>query len=76
VSHGRCRGVMVMVMAPACLVWCIWKERNRHACEVTELSLPHLKFLFLRVLYDWSSMSYTFSTFSFLDLLVEFLLIR
>ena len=28
VGHGRCRGVMVM--APPCLMWCIWKERNQH----------------------------------------------
>ena len=58
---------------PSCLMWCILKERNRRF-ENKELSLPQLNFLFLRVLYKWSSRSYTFSTFSLMDFLAEFLI--
>jgi hypothetical protein len=72
IGKGIHRGVMVM--ATLCLMWCIWKTRNRHTFEGTKLSLSELKFSFLRVLNEWSSKSYTFSTFSFLDFLAKFLL--
>ena len=37
--------------------------------EVKELSLPNLKFLFLKTLFEWVSQSFTLSKYS----LVEFL---
>jgi hypothetical protein len=60
----------------SCLMWCIRKERNRRTFEGIEASLHQLKFLFLRVLYEWRSKSSTFSTFSFLDFLAEFIITR
>ena len=39
-------------------MWCLWKERNRRTFEGKELSLPNLKFLFLKTLYKWCSDSH------------------
>ena len=55
--------------APSCLMWCFWKEQNRHALEGKELPLPHLKFLFLKTLYKWTSNSNNFFTTTFMDFL-------
>ena len=70
IGKGIRRGVTVMVTL--CLMWCIWKARNRRIFEGAKLSLSELKFSFMRVLNKWSSKSYTFFTFSFLDFLVKF----
>ena len=41
-------------MVPACLMWLVWKERNRHTFEDMENSLDQLKTMFARTLFDWS----------------------
>ena len=66
---GCLRGGDVWGTTPSCLMWCIWEERNCRTFEGKELSLPNLKFLLLKTLYKRSSISYTFSTFSFTDFL-------
>ena len=38
-----------------CLIWCIWKERNSRCFADIECSMPDLKLLFLRTLFDWFS---------------------
>lgn len=43
--------------APTCLFWCILRERNQCTFEGVELSVPNLKFSFLKMLYDWYSNS-------------------
>ena len=45
------------VAAPACLMWCLWKEKNRRTYEGKALTLPNLKFWFLKTLYEWGSKS-------------------
>ena len=44
-----------------CLLWCIWRERNAHCFEGKELPLMKLKFLFLKMLYEWMSAFISFS---------------
>jgi hypothetical protein len=60
---GARRSRDVWGAAPACLMWCIWREQNQHTFEGVELSLPNLKFLFLKSLYDWCSISPVFCLF-------------
>ena len=52
---------------PSCLMWCIWKERNRRTFERKELSLLNLKLIFLKTLYEWCFKSYTFSMNCFME---------
>ena len=47
------RGV-VWKMAPICLFWCIWGERNRRVFQEEEKSDTSLKNLFLWSLLEWS----------------------
>ena len=49
-------------------MWCIWKERNSRCFEEIERSMPDLKLLFLRTLFDWFSV-WRNQHFSILDLL-------
>ena len=49
-------------------MWCIWKERNSRCFEDIERSMPNLKLLFLRTLFDWFSV-WRNQPFSILDLL-------
>ena len=53
---------------PHCLMWCIWKQRNSRCFEDNERSMPDLKLLFLRTLFDWFSV-WRNQHFSILDLL-------
>ena len=41
-------------VAPLCLFWAIWKERNRKAFENVELSNQELKSSFLRNFLEWT----------------------
>ena len=52
---GRHRNGDIWKVVPLCLMWCIWKERNSRCFEDIERSMPDLKLLFLRTLFDWFS---------------------
>ena len=52
---GRHRNRDIWKVVPLCLMWCIWKERNSRCFEDIERSMPDLKLLFLRTLFDWFS---------------------
>ena len=54
------------VAAPACLMRCLWKEKNRRTYEGKALTLPNLKFWFLKTLYEWGSKSLFLFFFFFL----------
>ena len=41
-------------MVPACLMWLVWREWNRHTFEDMESHLDQLKTLFAQTLFDWS----------------------
>ena len=52
---GRHRNGVIWKVVPLCLLWCIWKERNSRCFEDIECSMPDLKLLFIRTLFDWFS---------------------
>ncbi len=50
---------------PLCLMWLLWRERNRRPFEDSERSSVELKFIFLRALCDWINVFS--STLDFVD---------
>ena len=48
---GRHHNGDIWMAVPHCLMWCIWKERNR-CFEDFERSMPDLKLLFFKTLLD------------------------
>ena len=54
-------------VAPLCLIWCLWRERNARHFEEEEIHKTKLKFLLLETLYDLTLASHTFSTMDFLS---------
>ena len=41
-------------LVPLCLMWCIWKERNRRTFEDLDRSKDQLLALFFGSLFDWA----------------------
>jgi hypothetical protein len=41
-------------MAPLCLMWTIWRERNSRCFEDTELTRAELSNRFLKLLFLWA----------------------
>lgn len=66
---GSHRFKEMWVATPAYLMWCLWKEKNRCTYKGKALTLPNLKFWFLKTLYEWGSKSYTFSAYSMMEFL-------
>ena len=64
---GKKRSV-VWKMAPICLFWFIWGERNQRIFQEEEMSDTSLRKLFLRSLLEWSQ--------QFLDLDLDYLSFR
>ena len=64
---GKKRSV-VWKMAPICLFWCIWGERNRRTFLEEEMTNTSLRKLFLRSLLEWSQ--------QFVDLDLDYLSFR
>ena len=60
----------VWMVAPLCLFWTLWKERNRASFE-NETSIHRLKFTFLCTLWSWA----TLNSIDNLDSLVDFFLL-
>lgn len=54
-------------VVPLCLIWCIWCEQNAQCFEGEELIVFKLKYLFLKTLYEWTSMTSSFSVDGFLS---------
>ena len=46
--------VKVWRVAPLCLFWTVWKERNRVAFENEDFSIQRMKFSFVINLWSWS----------------------
>ena len=67
--RGVRRYVKVWRAEPACLIWCIWREYNQCTFKGKELSLPNIKFLFLKTLRRGITISFILlSAFFFLFL--------
>ena len=54
-------------VAPLCLFWKIWKERNSRAFEIKEHSIHRIKFNFLCNLWAWSNLFITLDPSSIVD---------
>ena len=65
----RCRYGTEWGAEPACILWCIWRERNQRIFEGKEMSILNLKFLFLKALFKWVTCSPTISTLSLMEFL-------
>lgn len=58
---GPCRYVTVWEAGPACLMWCIWGERNQHTFKDKESTV--LKFLYLNTLRMGINVLYSLNVF-------------
>ena len=56
-------------MAPLCLLWSVWKERNRLAFRNKEFSLQRLKYSFVCNLWSWVKVSLVLSPSSLVSFL-------
>jgi len=62
-------------MAPLCLMWCLWRERNARTFDNCENGLLNLKKLVLQTLYSWRvawNTLFVSTFFEFLDLCSSF----
>jgi hypothetical protein len=48
-------------MAPCCLMWCLWTERNDRQFEDKERTIEELISFFLHSLYSWTACALRFS---------------
>jgi hypothetical protein len=69
---GRARCAVVWKMAPLCLMWCIWRERNARCFDDTARSFEDLKHYFLFTLYTWTAGWLAPTVISFPDFLSRF----
>jgi hypothetical protein len=56
-------------MAPLCLMWCLWKERNARIFENCETGLINLKKLVIQTLFMWRVKIQSMSQCSYSNLL-------
>jgi hypothetical protein len=56
-------------MAPFCLMWCIWGERNACSFEDCESGLINLKKLVIQTLFMWRVKIQSVSVCSYFDFL-------
>ena len=60
-------------LAPICLLWCIWGERNRRTFQEEEMSDTCLRNLFFGSLLEWSQQFLDLDYLSFLNFLGDWL---
>jgi hypothetical protein len=53
-QRGNKMVMKVWRMAPLCLMWSIWKERNARCFEDKELTMVELSNRFLKLLFLWA----------------------
>jgi hypothetical protein len=61
---------VVWKMAPCCLMWCLWTERNDRQFEDKERTIEELISFFLHSLYSWTAAYLAPLGISFNDFLV------
>jgi hypothetical protein len=42
-------------LAPLCLMWCLWRERNAQNFEDVETSMLELRMIMFNTLYTWTT---------------------
>ena len=66
---GHHRNGYKWLIVPHCLLWFLWRERNKRCFEDNERFIPDLKLFFFRTLLNWWAAMRNQSFFSFLDFL-------
>jgi len=69
-QKGNRTSLQIWRMAPLCLMWCIWRERNARCFEDCETDLSNLKRKMFQMLFMWRDRIKTMhecSYFEFLD---------
>jgi hypothetical protein len=56
-------------LAPLCLLWCIWRERNARLFDDVETSMVELRKRLLNTLYFWIALHHGLSVFTYVDFL-------
>jgi hypothetical protein len=56
-------------LAPLCLLWCIWRERNARLFDDVETSMVELRKRLLNTLYFWIAPHHSLSVFTYVDFL-------
>jgi hypothetical protein len=59
-------------LAPLCLLWCIWRERNAWLFEDVKTSMVELRKRLLNTLYIWIAFHHSLSVFTYVDFLKLF----
>jgi len=69
---GCARAKEAWRLAPLCLLWCIWRERNARLFEDVETSVVELRKRLLNTLYIWIASHYSLNVFTYVDFLKLF----
>jgi hypothetical protein len=69
VSVGYGRAKEAWRLAPLCLLWCIWWERNARLSEDVETSMVKLWKCLLNMLYLWIASHHCLNSFSYVEFL-------
>jgi hypothetical protein len=56
-------------LAPLCLLWCIWQERNARLFEDVKTSMVELQKRLLNMLYFWIASHHCLNDFTYVDFL-------
>jgi hypothetical protein len=67
VGYGRAKEARRL--APLCLLWCIWRERNARLFEDVETSMVELRKRLLNMLYIWIASHHCLNDFTYVDFL-------
>jgi len=59
-------------LAPLCLLWCIWRERNARLFKDVETSMVELRKRLLNTLYIWIASHHSLNVFTYVDFLKLF----
>jgi hypothetical protein len=64
-----CRVKEAWRLAPLCLLWCIWWERNARLFEDVETSMVKLRKRLLNMLYIWIASHHYLNNFTYVNFL-------
>jgi hypothetical protein len=70
-QRGDCSVKDVWRIAPVCLMWTIWRERNAQCFEDHEKTPDELKNMFIKTLLNWVG-AFNVSQFSIMPQFVDF----
>ena len=65
----NCTVLQTWRMAPMCVMWCLWRERNARNFEDRELGLMELKKRVIQILFSWRVMSHSPQVSTFAEFL-------